>query len=220
MSIWRFFLNTAKELAMCALALLSITASEAAVERSFSRQGLIHSKLRNRSKDDSIHGQMCFAFNSRTLERASLPPAKRINRGATQEIADEDDDLGKGTALLSQVDEEILEAARSGSEDEEEKVKERGEGADSDELERMEDSQSSEEEEEEEKRAVPLSAVERVQRFVEKYVAAHHITHGYRWTGPREGQLQAAIMEEKLQDMVDVMIKRIKDHVAIRAVDH
>jgi hypothetical protein len=124
----------------------------------------------------------------------------------------------KGTALLSQVDDEVLEADRSGSEDEEEEVKEGEEGADSDELERMDDSESSEGEQEEEKSPVVLSAVDRIQRFVEKYVAAHHVSHGYRWTGSREGQLQAAIMEEKLQDMVDVMIKRIKDHVAIKAV--
>ena len=41
---WGLYMNTAPELAACALALLDFTASEAAAERSFSRQGLIHTK--------------------------------------------------------------------------------------------------------------------------------------------------------------------------------
>ena len=41
-NVWGLYVETARELSACALALLDITASEAAVERSFSRQGLIH----------------------------------------------------------------------------------------------------------------------------------------------------------------------------------
>jgi hypothetical protein len=59
------------------VALLSITASEAAVERTFSRQGLIHSKLRNRLKDSTVQMQMFFSFNSRALDKSRSQRRKR-----------------------------------------------------------------------------------------------------------------------------------------------
>ena len=66
--IWGLKVRAAPELTACALALLELTASEAAVERSFSRQGLVHSKSRNRLADDTVHLSMFFGFNSRALK--------------------------------------------------------------------------------------------------------------------------------------------------------
>jgi hypothetical protein len=62
---------------VCALALLSLTASEAAVERSFSRQNIIHGKLRNSLSGDSVQTQMFIAFHKRALENAMLCKRKR-----------------------------------------------------------------------------------------------------------------------------------------------
>jgi cobalamin biosynthesis protein CobT len=47
-------------------------ASEAAVERSFSMQGLIHSKLKNRMSDDRVEREMFIKFNSYALEKAPV----------------------------------------------------------------------------------------------------------------------------------------------------
>ena len=68
-------------MAGCVVVLLELTASEAAVERSFSRQGLIHSKVRNRLRDVSVHVQMAFSFNTRALAISDgRPPPRRAAR--------------------------------------------------------------------------------------------------------------------------------------------
>ena len=55
------------ELATVATALLTMPASEAAVERSFSAQGAVHSKLRNRLHDITVQQEMFVAFNHSAL---------------------------------------------------------------------------------------------------------------------------------------------------------
>jgi hypothetical protein len=92
---WTSFTNTAPELSLLAIALLSITASEAAVERTFSRQGLLHSKLRNRLSDDTVRMQMFFSFNTRALEQPD-----RYHGLSCKEL--EVEELDKGTALLTE----------------------------------------------------------------------------------------------------------------------
>jgi len=57
------------ELSRVAKALLSVTASEASVERSFSAQDSIHTKKRNRLLDDSVQREMFVKFNTRALNR-------------------------------------------------------------------------------------------------------------------------------------------------------
>jgi hypothetical protein len=112
--IWGLYLETATELAACALALLELTASEAAVERSFSRQGLVHSKARNRLSDDSVQLQMAFAFNTRALE-----PKLNLPEWEEEVPEDEDEASSSNIALLYKADDEIAAAADS-EEDEEE----------------------------------------------------------------------------------------------------
>ena len=82
------------------LAILSITASEAAVERSFSRQGIIHSDRRNRSSEASVYHQMCVSFNLRALERSELTAEQRLDRGVTEELPDTE--KTDATPLLSE----------------------------------------------------------------------------------------------------------------------
>ncbi len=57
------------ELSVVARVLLSMPASEAAVERTFSAQGAVHSKLRNRLHDHSVEQEMFVAFNHGALTR-------------------------------------------------------------------------------------------------------------------------------------------------------
>ena len=62
------------ELSAVAAALLSITASEAAVERSFSAQGAVHTKKRNRLLDHSVQNEMFVKFNRSALDRRVTLP--------------------------------------------------------------------------------------------------------------------------------------------------
>ena len=118
-------LCTANELATLALALLSVTASEAAVERSFSRQGIVHSKLRNRLSDDSVQMQMFFSFNTRALEQPN-----RHHSASIAELEEEEEDTTRAGALLCgssyYADDEIV-AAASEEEGEERVPEERAE---------------------------------------------------------------------------------------------
>jgi hypothetical protein len=55
------------ELSEVARVLLSLPASEAAVERTFSAQGLVHTKLRNRMLNETVQKEMFVAFNDSVL---------------------------------------------------------------------------------------------------------------------------------------------------------
>ena len=119
--------TSALELRILAMALLSVTASEAAVERSFSRQGIIHSKLRNRLSDDSVHMQMFFSFNARALSQPN-----RHHAASVAELDEEQEETVKAASLLNGThyyeDDEIVAVA---SEDEQKEAKQ--EGSDSEE---------------------------------------------------------------------------------------
>ena len=106
-TMWGLKVRAAPELAACALALLDLTASEAAVERSFSQQNLIHSKQRNRLADDTVHLSMAFSFNSRAL----LGSCTHQSPG-WEEIPDDYTpiDVVRGTFLLSYSDADIIAA--------------------------------------------------------------------------------------------------------------
>lgn len=74
------------DLARAALALLSINPSEASVERTFSQQKLIQSKLRNRLSDELIEQQMMLRCNYSTVSGARMTKRKR------QSVSDDDVD--------------------------------------------------------------------------------------------------------------------------------
>jgi hypothetical protein len=61
------------ELGKVALALLSVTASEAAVERTFSAQAAVHTKKRNRLHSDTVEAEMLLKFNQRQLRPGPKP---------------------------------------------------------------------------------------------------------------------------------------------------
>jgi hypothetical protein len=200
-------------MAACVLALLELTASEAAVERSFSRQGIVHSKARNRLTDDSVQVQMSFAFNTRALaisEGRPLPQraarAKEVREAV--ELLD-DVDVSRGTTLLTQylADDEVAaedsesEEERGGSDDEQGAVA-------------AEDDGGEDEKEDEKEEDVELTMEERIQAVVVKFCEAAKVTQGFRWNGPREGMLHAAIVEAGIDVLLEPMKARVKAHVA------
>jgi hypothetical protein len=68
--VWAQYALDGIELPTVALALLSIVASEAAVERSFSAQDAVHTKKRNRLGRDTVQAEMFVRFNHDSLLRA------------------------------------------------------------------------------------------------------------------------------------------------------
>ena len=236
--IWRKYLNgSATELAHCALALLAITASEAAVERSFSRQGLIHSDLRNRSSDQSVYSQMCVAFNYRALERAAFSPEQRLDRGVTEELPDEE--ISDGTALLSQLRSldsgcNNLVAAEPNSPAAVIDSEEKAGNAEEEDFDGQREQEESEdrlndklpvEEEEQDRREIesevakePETAASMTdQEFIHWFLGVNHVTIGYRWTSVREGQLVGALVEKKVRTQARTMIDKIKAHLTVLA---
>lgn len=65
---WNLYFHTVPELAQVSIAILSIAATEACVERTFSTQDSIHSKKRNKLGNDIIEAEMVINFNKRALD--------------------------------------------------------------------------------------------------------------------------------------------------------
>ncbi len=221
--VWKFYVDVAPELTACVQALLHLTASEAAVERSFSRQGLIHTKQRNRLSDGSVQVQMLFAFNTRALDRDM-----EVEDEGWVDLPDEDEDdpsESRGTVLLSQYrrDEEIVAAAveeekavsaerEGGREGEKEMTEEEMEQKYNEDKQEADDDDDDDEEEEEEAMEEENTRLT-LDQFVKKYIAETPIVRGYKFTGTREQTLQSALIDAKLGDMASVVIKKIKEHL-------
>jgi len=87
--VWNLFAHT--RLSKVATALLSLSASEAAVERTFSAQGLVHSELRNSLKDEAVQAEMMLKFNTTSAHE----PAAAAHFGCiemTPDSSKEDED--------------------------------------------------------------------------------------------------------------------------------
>jgi Protein of unknown function (DUF 659)/hAT family C-terminal dimerisation region len=69
--IWNYYIDEARELSTCAIAILSLPSSEAAVERSFSKQGITHRKSRNRLSAEQIETEMTINYNTRMHKNKS-----------------------------------------------------------------------------------------------------------------------------------------------------
>ena len=204
---------TAYELLTLATALLSITASEAAVERSFSRQGFVHSKLRNRLSDESVQMQMFFSFNTRALEQPN-----RHNGASCQDL--DGDEVSKVTAMLAgwHADDEII-AAQS----DEEKVEERKEALRSGQEAAPELEVESDAEEEEEvkngreekvlEKKEEMSFEEKLKEFVVKYVSDNTIVRGWKWSSWRKQVLQTALLQGGIKTTEKDVIKSINEFI-------
>jgi hypothetical protein len=100
--IWRRYIGQIPAFVKVACAVLSIAASEAPVERSFSTQGRIHSDDRNSLKHINVVNQMFISFNHAVITNFSDPvtyhsASSAPARGAWVEI---DDDVDEKTRLF------------------------------------------------------------------------------------------------------------------------
>jgi hypothetical protein len=67
--VWVWYFKLAPVVAHAAAAILSVAASEASVERTFSAQDAVHTKKRNRLLDESVEEEMFVKFNTRAMQR-------------------------------------------------------------------------------------------------------------------------------------------------------
>jgi hypothetical protein len=105
LSVWRLYPGI--QLAEVAVALLSVTASEAAVERSFSAQSLVHSKRRNSLHNDAVEAEMMLKFNSGVF----LGDSSRLSVIEMEvEASAAEEDAATVVPEAPEADEQLLEA--------------------------------------------------------------------------------------------------------------
>lgn len=184
--IWEFYNSV--ELATVARVLLNLPASEAAVERSFSTQGFVHRKLRNRLNDSSIENEMFISFNLNSLNNVPLPPR------SVPKVLELSIDFLEPIEIDEDEESEVETEIRFGSETEEDEIRSERK-SDS-------DSESKSDSEEENSPAEAVAAVELMRTqsdintanksFLEKYIDEEKITLNTKWTGDRTQLLEAA----------------------------
>lgn len=104
--VWSFY---SMELATVARALLTMPATEAAVERTFSAQDSIHTKKRNRLVDASVEANMFVAFNHRPLQNENpsetRPPSTvELSLEFLEPAVEEQDDDAEEELLVTEPD--------------------------------------------------------------------------------------------------------------------
>ena len=228
-AVWHHQLRHAPTLAYSAVALLSVAASEAAVERSFSAQGDVHSDRRNRLADVTVEAEMFIKFNEATVlaveqweeekkskQKKGQPVRKRKHVVVPNIVMEMGEDADE---------EEIVERAVNVrslfSRPEREAAAEEGEEA---------PVAAGEEEEQKEDEPVAAARVSAVpppadandtEAFIRSYVKEFSITASYRWQGHHMQQLEAAGMAwtPRMRDGPVALKKMIKEWVKNRAED-
>lgn len=193
-NVWQSFRIGALELSSVAIAILSICASEAAVERSFSIQDRIHSKTRNRSKEDLVEAQVFVKFNTEALNntnKSSKIDEIEINNDCDSanivELSFINDEKHQFNPILNQQNVEMDVEA------------------DQEEQEEAEQSEPEDAMEEEEAKQLldpsPAAVVrdpraiatpEEVRAFVLRYIEENHLTKATRLFGDKENALANA----------------------------
>ena len=193
-SVWNLYLPTATELAACALALLSITASEAAVERSFSMQGIVHSDRRNRLLNSSVQDEMFIKFNHRALGKTA------DTGGCVFELNEEYEAEYTTTAFNSDIyhitpqaeaDPNLADAAVALI-------------LHSDSEQKQDNNNACEPE------TIP---VDTVAAFITQYIRDHHITASYKWNSDKLNALESAAITNRIADRSAVLREKIKSQV-------
>ena len=95
-AVWNLYLadSHAPLISHAAVALLSVSASEAAVERTFSAQGLVHSDLRNRMSGDTVESEMFIKSTNgrcRKWRNGRWTECEKVGEESA-EVGDEEDD--------------------------------------------------------------------------------------------------------------------------------
>ena len=202
-AVWNLYLKDAPIISHAAVAILSVCASEAAVERTFSAQGLVHSDLRNRLGDATVEAEMFIKFNMRTVNRMEgEQPVGTVRRRAHSpgDAMGYCVEMGDGEA----VDSDTVPSVASLFTRPEAKAEE-GVGV----VEAMDDM-------DEKVEVVPavISQVPRppatddVQAFIEHIIKEMGVTPKYRWTESRMNQLWTAGQDWRPAMMdIDVVLR-------------
>ena len=124
-AVWASYVVSAPILSLGAIALFSVAGSEAAVERTFSAQGIVHNQLRNRLNDDAVEAEMYCTFNAAALKRK---PQER-DLGSWVELTDSYEEvplsqLVTANLFLARVAEEVKAHEEERKEEEERRVEE------------------------------------------------------------------------------------------------
>jgi len=107
MNIWNGYPGSV--LSLVAKALLSVTASEAAVERSFSAQDSVHTKRRNRLHNRSVQIEMFVKFNHRALQNSSvIQLEQRSCRELLVDAKDVSNEFSDDESAVTEVEEELV----------------------------------------------------------------------------------------------------------------
>ena len=190
---WRLYLQQAPVIFHAAIALLSVAGSEAAVERTFSAQGLVHSSRRSRLADEAVEAEMFIKFNQRVVAAAE----ERGRSGTQQQQERRKPYQGHCVEMVEDYDEDteipnIADAfQRPVSEVNEEAAAAEENAA------MAEDRAEQQEEEKQDEAAqpgsisavLPAPPVDDVQAFIRYYVSTHGVTATWRWNQDRMNQL-------------------------------
>lgn len=182
LKIWRLYPGV--QLAIVAVALLSITASEAAVERSFSAQALVHSKRRNALDSSSIEAEMMLKFNRKALSESCGSDGSGFNCiEMVEEATPEQEDAATLVPDAPDAEEKLM--------DNEEEV-----------LEVASDSMEMESEAKEAESARPSGAAQRAMRrqasisfakeedFLQWFIQEHHLTPASKFSSDISNALE------------------------------
>jgi hypothetical protein len=206
-AVWNLYLAHSPLLSHAAVAILSVCGSEAAVERTFSAQGLVHSDLRNRLGDATVEAEMFIKFNMATVTRVDQRGQKQHRKRSPDadafcEEMGEDDEGDEPPPSIAGT----FSRPKPPQQPRSPEAK-----ADAEEY------AQSDSEAEEKSEAAPAQVVlvprapaaTDVQAFIEHYVAEHGITIKYRWTDYRLQQLEAAgqAWNPQMKD-TDVVLKK------------
>ena len=207
-AVWSLYLEAAPILAHAAVALLSVAGSEAAVERSFSAQGLVHSDRRNRLSDKMVEAEMMIRFNRLALRRAA---GEQVGKLQTKEMEGED----AGIEAAASVAELFRRVVEEKLDDDEEKA---------------EQQQPPQQQPADEPPSVPAlvrsiprppESADDVQRFIATFARDNSITARFRWPHHLEQTLLAAAVNNNppIRDMISVLKKKVMAHVRGQAAE-
>jgi len=189
--VWSLY--TESSLSRVALVLLSIGASEAAVERSFSSQAAVHSKERNRLHNETVEAEMFLKFNHRLLQ--SYPSSGVDVDGIVEMDTDFDADSEEEIDYFAQptINESEEAAAPTDTELEEESKEQEEEESDAAvmmEIESVSDgAASSTAANRRRARREPSIVHSSLEEFVRWFIEEHHITSATSWNSDLRNSL-------------------------------
>ncbi len=219
-AVWNLYLadSHAPLISHAAVALLSVSASEAAVERTFSAQGLVHSDLRNRMSGDTVESEMFIKFNQRTMQKVEERTMDRSVKSLQKEVAEVGDEEDDG-----QVEQDITSIAGVFRRMEPEGKRE--EDVEEEQVEEKKEDRMDEEVREAAVGPVVIHHVQApppeddVQAFVEHFVRKYGVNSAGRWSADRWNDLhtEGQKWDPPMRDS-DAALKR-KIMAWVRAVD-